>query len=169
MAEQPASSDIPLRLVLIGTLIAAIAYGLLASTFFHCLELLITNKTKAYTNRARSFLAVYITTMFLFSTRDDYPGLYVHRESRNGGTRTNFIHSKSEFAHHTSTCDLGPGWDYGLSIINTRYSFILLIHTAYFQLWRCAVLFVDESYFRRILLSLILGLCGCLSFGELGR
>lgn len=68
MAEQPASSDIPLRLVLIGTLIAAIAYGLLASTFFHCLELLITNKTKAYTNRARSFLAVYITTMFLFST-----------------------------------------------------------------------------------------------------
>ena len=68
MAEQAASSDIPLRLVLIGTLIAAIAYGLLAATFFDCLTLLIKNKKKPYTNRVRVFLAVYIATIFLFST-----------------------------------------------------------------------------------------------------
>ena len=68
MAEQAASSDIPLRLVLTGTLIASIAYGLLSAIFFGCLTLLITNKKKAYTNRVRVFLAVYSATMFLFST-----------------------------------------------------------------------------------------------------
>ncbi len=67
MAQQDASPDIPLRLVLIGTLIASVLHGLVASTFLHCLPLLIANKKRAYTNRARWFLVVYIVTMFLLS------------------------------------------------------------------------------------------------------
>ena len=68
MAQQDVAPDIPLRLVLIGTLVSAVMHGLVFSTFLHCLTLLLANKKRADTDRARRwFLVVYVVTMFLLS------------------------------------------------------------------------------------------------------
>ena len=167
MAEQAASSDIPLRLVLTGTLIASIAYGLLSAIFFGCLTLLITNKKKAYTNRVRSFLTVYIATMFLFSTATIVQAFVYIVKAVIGDLEPTAFTPK---VNAPITLPLAIWGLDGIMVCQLLVLFILYFTHPYsiFQLWRCVVLFVDESHFHRILLSLILGLCGCLSFGELG-
>ena len=56
-----------LELRMLGTFIAAIAYGIVIILSGHCI-LLLHKKRATYSNRMRIFLFIYVTVMFLFST-----------------------------------------------------------------------------------------------------
>lgn len=87
------STGSSLQLVIIGTLVSAILYGLLIFVFVQCLILLLSSKKHSYSNRTRRLLVFYVVAMFLFSTVAIIQGfVYIIREMSPG--RDQPIYSK---------------------------------------------------------------------------
>ena len=59
--------DVYLELRMLGTIISAIAYGIVIVLSGNCF-LLLLKKRGIYSNRMRLFLLIYVTVMLLFST-----------------------------------------------------------------------------------------------------
>ncbi|KAF8965535.1 hypothetical protein BDZ97DRAFT_1757096 [Flammula alnicola] len=138
--------DTLLELQLIGTLLSAIAYGIVVSLFLHCLALLVGNKKHLYTHRMRIFLIVYFVVMFLMSTVALGQGLvYIIRAIFRGlGRRT------EQLTH-----------------LNEPLSIPLAVWGADgFMLWRCWILYYNIPWLNRFLLYGVLMLTTLASVGS---
>jgi len=128
---------------MLGTIISAVAYGIVVVLSGNCFLLLQRNRG-IYSNRMRLFLLIYVLVMFLFSTSSMIQSIC---------TITLFIFRG------------GVG-----SPILTGYSApVMLPLTIWgadgFMIWRCFVLYQDITRVPRILVIILLSLLSIISLG----
>ncbi|KAF8965537.1 hypothetical protein BDZ97DRAFT_2074588 [Flammula alnicola] len=137
--------DTLLELQLVGTLLSAIAYGLVLSLFIHCFALLASHTKHSYTRRMQAFLIIYVVVMFLLSTTALVQGLvYITRA---------FFHGFDSASHR-------------LTRMNEPVSLpIAVLGADGFMLWRCLVLYQDTTRLHRVILFTVLCLTSLTSIG----
>ncbi|KAF8965479.1 hypothetical protein BDZ97DRAFT_1918318 [Flammula alnicola] len=148
--------DIYPELLLIGTIIASVAYGIVIMMFVHCFRLLL-KMPYIYSKRMRGFIFFYITVMFLLST-------LAWIQQTIGMTMVIFRTSAPDFVV------FGPS-DFQDTIEfffqnGTLFLPFTILGADVFMLWRCLVLYQGASRLLQIFVFTCLSLILLTSLGN---
>ena len=150
-----------LKILFLGDIFSAIAYGIvivLSVTCFHLLQ----KKRSTYSNRMRIILLIYITVMVLLST-------------------LTLLQSICSFMAYLTPQNILPGWnlsdDYSVTIpfvvwgadgLMVRISILCQEQrfTMQLQIWHCLILYQGISRGPRVMIIVLLSLISFASFGR---
>ena len=152
--------DVYLEIMMLGTIISAIAYGIVIVLSGNCF-LLLQKKRSTYSNRMRLFLLIYVVVMFLLSTLAIVQSIW-------GITALIFQDTNLPLLVGASPATLplaiwgADGFMVGVILSHKSKASMGL----QLQIWRCIVLYQDVARGPRILVIFLLSLLSIVSLGR---